>query len=486
MNKKSVLLFFLTLIIGYSVTHLVVIKKINNWISQNENITVKNTSLNLLFGNLSLEDIKFNDERYTTDTCVIESIQVKDFSFLDYLRKDEIKIDEIALNNAQLFLTTPPSKDSQSQNSTIFHISKISSENINVNYSTDKFTIQIRQGFGHLTDFANSNKNKFEQIKLSIEDMSYTPKKGRHRILAEKVKLNSKENIVQLASFLIKPRCSVDEWPSCYPKKKSRSTYTAKSIVGILDTNSIMSGIFLKELKIGKGLFQVISYLEMEPEDESRLFFMEKFSKIKIPINIPIIEVKDHKVEVLLKAQRIDTLHFEQVYATFNNVSNIQEVINKNNNLKVATLSKFMDSGLKVDFDFKIEDPIHAYTFILDLDPMPFTNLNKAVNYNTPLTIQEGKLQQLECIVSGSTQGSSGECTMAYDDLYVTIEDRKGKKKKILTNLFNFIIKDGTGRSGSMDPKTYTATLEREDTKGFFYHAHTVILEMIKDAMLPN
>jgi len=109
MKKKSFFLFLLGLVIlTYTVTHIIVSKKINNWIEQNENITVENTNINLLLGNVSLDGVRIDDKSFTTDTCIINTIQIKDLSILDYLLKDEINIEEITIKNADLFLTKIP------------------------------------------------------------------------------------------------------------------------------------------------------------------------------------------------------------------------------------------------------------------------------------------------------------------------------------------------------------------------------------------
>ena len=224
----------------------------------------------------------------------------------------------------------------------------------------------------------------------------------------------------------------------------------------------------------------------MEAVKRPKAFFMEKFDRLNIPINIHTIKVKNHAVEILLKAEKIDTVTFDEIYATINNVSNMPDVLQQNQSVNVATISKFMDTDLKVDFDFKIKDPLNTYTFQLELQPMAFTKLNKAINYHTPMAIESGQLQQLVCEVSGNAQTSQGQCDIAYKNLYINIERNDGTTKNLITKVFNFIVKDGTNNNtNSMETKTYSTTLERDENKGYFHHAHTVILQIIKDAVMP-
>jgi len=474
------------LVIVYAISHNVANNKLHNWIDHNDNISVNNTRLNLFFGNLSFESVKFKDEMYATETCTIKSIQISGVSFFDYLFKNEINIDEIALSNAELFLNQPqPNKDTANQIQRNFRISKLTTDNLNLKYSSKKYELQVQQANIELTDFTNDNKNHFADIELSAENMSYKPAKGVHDYLTEKIELSSTYGVFKTNNLTIQPRCSEDDWPSCFPNNKSRLTYKAKSITGKLDDKPLSSGIFLKKLEIDNGLLSVFSYQEMEVAEIPKTFFMEKFDKLKIPINIPIIEVKNHKVEVLLKVQDIDTISFDQIYATFDNVTNTPDALRKNNNINVATISKFMDAGLKVDFDFKIKDPLNAYAFKLELDPMAFTKLNKAINYNTPFVIQEGKLQQLDCEVTGNALASNGQCAIAYDGLLINFGRESDGKKKFLTKLINFVIKDGTGKPGRLDSEIRVSTLERENDKDFFYHAYSLVSQIIRDAMLP-
>jgi len=484
MKIKSCLLAILVfLVFAYAVTHTIANKKMNNWIDQNENITVKKSSINLLLGNLSLENITYHDEEYTTDTCSIESIQLRDFSFFNYLLNDEINIDEITINDAQLFLTTPPEKDSTNPNKRNFYVSKVTTGNINLNYSSEKYALQIRQGTTSLTDFTNTNNKQFTDIALSLEGMTYKTKTGTHEFLTEQLELSSIANTIKVNKLAIQPRCSVDKWPTCYPNKKIRIAYTVKNIVGKLNANSISNGIFLDELEIDNGLLDILSYNDMERIPKPMTFFMEKFDRLSMPIDIPVIKVKNHDIQILLKAERADTISFEQIYASFDNVNNIPAKLKNNDNINVATLSKFMDTDLKVDFDFKIKDPLNTYAFKLELDAMPFTNLNKALGYNTMLVIEQGQLQQLDCEVTGNAQGSDGQCAIAFNDLYVTIENVKGAKRNLITKVINLIVKDATGEKNSFETETHNSTLEREETKGFFFHAYTIILQNVKEAI---
>lgn len=459
--------------------------KLDTWIDQNENITVEKTKLNLLMGNLRFEKAKFKDDLNTTDTCTIELAQIAGFSIYDFLTKDEINIKEIALNDANLFLTSSPKKDSTNKAKRLFLISELKTDNVNINYSTEKFNIQVKQGNLYLTDISNPNKLQFGDIKLSVKDFSYKPKVGIHNLLARAIELDNVENQISINNFKIEPVCSKEKWPSCFPNKKSRVSYSVENITGKLDTTPLLSGIFLEELEVDKGLFTVLTYQEMEPIESPKDFFMKEFDKVGIPIDIPTIKVKDNTIHALLKGENIDTISFDKVYATLINVTNIPEKLRENDFVKVATLSKFMGADLKVDFDFKINDPLNAYAFKLELDPMPFTNLNKALHYNTQLVIEEGQLHQLDCQVSGNNLTSQGKCEMAYEDLYASIENNSGVTKKLFTKVLNLIVKDGTSKSDSIESKTFSSTLERDDNKDFFYHAYTLILQVIRKVMLP-
>ena len=490
MKIRSILLIILlSLIFIYAVAHLVAVKKLETFIEQEASITVENTSLNLLMGNLSLEGATLTDDRYTTETCTIKSIQVKGFSVIDYLFDDQINIDNILLQEGKLFLRKQTKADSSKQSKQIFYISNNKIDRVDLNYGSEKFSLQASNGSANISSLTNADKLQYKDLLVSFKDMTYNPKNGIYKLLTKKIELNSAEGQFSADNFTLQPKCSVDKWPECYPDKKARSRYSANNIVGKLDPKTMFSGVFLQELEIGNGMFELISYEEMEPSDSPKAFFMKQFDKLNIPINIPVMKVKDHTIRILLKGEfidkHVDTISFNQLYSTITNITNLPDKLKVNNSINVVTLSNFMDSKLVVDFDFKIKDPLSAYNFNLSLAPMPFTKLNRALNFNTPLVVEEGKLHQLDCEVSGNTLISNSKCSIAYEELYVRLEDKRRDKKKFISRLLNLVVKDGTRKSGSLEPKVFESTLERDENKDFFFQTYTIILETIADAILP-
>ena len=483
--RSSLFIILLCLVIIYGVAHVVANQKLNNWIEQNDNLKVTDAKLNILMGNLSASGVEFDDDRYTTKTCEVESIKLRGFSILAYLIKDEIDIDEISLHHANIFLTSPPKTDSAKQPKRKFCLSRLTLDSFDINYKTEKFSLKANQGVAQITDIKNVDKLQFEGISLIMSNIAYQPIKDVYNILANQIEVNSSESKLKVNNFLIQPQCSVEEWPSCNPTKKSRIIYKVGNITGRLDSTLFAKGIYLSELEIDDGLLEVLSYQEMENVKLPKKFFMEQFDALNIPINIPLIEVKSHTINALLKKESVDTISFDQVYATLNNVTNIPDRLKENNTVRARTISKFMDTKLSVDFEFKIKDTLNAYNFKLELDPMPFANLNKALTYNTPIAIERGKLQQLDCEVTGNNVSSLGQCALAYKDLYINIENKQNRTKKFLSKLLNFIVKDGPEKSDDLASKTYEASLDRDTNRDFFFQAYSIILQIIRQAMLP-
>jgi hypothetical protein len=475
----------MSIAIMYGLTHVIAKKKLHNWIKDNKSISVKDTRLNLLMGNLSLLQADIYNASYTTDTCTISSLKIIGFSLFDFLSKNEISIDRLILDQANLYLTDPPNTKSKKDEKSIIDIEKVDLNNSTVIFQSEKFSLEASIGSANLSELSKRNKLTFKDINLQGHSIKYKPYSGPHWFILDTLNLSTITDEFAASTFKIQPICTKEEWNTCFPNKKSRSSYTAKNIVGNLDTNSITDGIFLSELNILEGSFTVLTYQEQETEPSPRTFFMEQFNKIDIPINIPKIKVRNHTIEALLKEENIDTISFDDVYATFSNVTNIPELLTIDDNIRVTTLSKFMDTKLSVNFNLKVDDPVNSYSFDLSLDPMPFTNLNKALRYNTPLAVEEGELQKLGCRIKGNDKLSTGECDMAYKNLYVTIENQKGVTKKLFTKVLNFIVKDGTSKNNSAISKSYSSTLERDTNKDFFYHAYTIILQIIREAMLP-
>jgi len=485
MKLRSYLLIILSILVfGYIVVHVIVNKKLHRWIDQEENICVERTKLNLLMGNLNLKGVKLNNENFTTDTCTIQSIHIKGFSIFDYLVNDEININSMALQDAQLHIKNQSKIDASEQEKKALYVSNISLENADLNYAIGKIKIQAHAASANLSNVTNANKFEFEDIFLSLKDFSFTPQNGV-QLLSETIELNSDEGQIKIDNFQIEPQCGIDEFSTCQPNKKARISYKVESIIGKLDENPLFSGIYLEELELNQGLIEVFSFLEMEPNDKPKLFFMEQFDDLDFPVNIPSIKVKNHAVEVLLKGDNVDTISFKQIYSTIANVTNLPEILSKNNEIKVSTTSKLMGTKLSVDFDFKIKDPLNAYGFKLGLEPLPFAKLNKALNYNTNVVIEKGTLQQLDCEVTGNTLSSNGNCDIVYKDLHIILENKKGKEKKLLTKVLNFIVRDGTGKRGKEKVKNYERTLEREEDKDYFFQTYTIILQIIRDAAIP-
>jgi len=460
--------------------------KINQIIEKDENLQVNNYDLSILSSSIGLSDVAIKDYSFLSDSSHIQEITIERVSLYKLLFKKKLKIKSIKLTNADLHLKVPEKSDSTNKKPFVFLFEYIEMDSVNLEIELKKSSLDISNITGNLSNISDQTiaNNDLDIFEIETDAFKFIPNSGSHDIITDKLKLNNKS--IDLEKVEISPKCGIDQWTTCFLNKKGRVTYAVNTLSGDFTDQASLEGIFLDTVDLIGGHVTLYSYEDVEPSMDPREFFMEKFDNIDIPINIPILALKEHKVSIFLKAEAIDTIYFTDIYASIYNVVNVDSLVSQNNKIKVNTISKFMNkSKLDVSFGFNIDDPKHAYEYTLNLDPIEFSNFNKALYYNTPISIEDGTLNILECQVTGDNVFSEGSCALAYKDFKIQLANDKGRERKIPTAILNLLIKDKIPKYSQDEPKTFTGELEREPSKDFFFHLYSIILEIIKGAVTP-
>lgn len=164
----------------------------------------------------------------------------------------------------------------------------------------------------------------------------------------------------------------------------------------------------------------------------------------------------------------------------------------------------FMAIDGKALFMHKI--PIHA-AFRFDMDRYRLGDFSAAVRCSTPfdsslvnsfsaplamMKLEKGILQSLDATITGNEQGASGEVTVLYNDLKVSVleknKDKAGLNKKHITSfLANVILlKDDNPKKGKAPRKEQTS-FKRDPTGGFMMLVwKTILVGVLKTIGAPE
>jgi hypothetical protein len=137
-------------------------------------------------------------------------------------------------------------------------------------------------------------------------------------------------------------------------------------------------------------------------------------------------------------------------------------------------------------FHFNLTDKNAAYTYKGNLGPMDLKMVNPAAMPLAMVKINAGHLKQLSFDFKANGQTASGEVSVLYNDLKVTVlkadtEDEKLKRMTIASLYANvFIIKHDNPDVPGGVPRSFHVNYARPITSPFFKYTWTALLTGIK------
>jgi len=290
----------------------------------------------------------------------------------------------------------------------------------------------------------------------------------KHRIIAKDVEL--------------KPRVSKKQFESKQSARKIMYHLTFPEIT-LNDINwwaMINHEKFVaKDMDISNGVF----YTYMDETLPPAPFNLDNFPqqllmKMSVPISVKKLTLHDNKVafeELNASSKKSATLFFDDLNATFNNISNVPSEIKEAPYLKIKTKCLFMHKvPMTTSFTFDLaKAKSGAFTGDIFMDTLRKEIVNPVAEPLGLFHVKKGEMQSGFAHVKGNDSTIRGTISFKYTDLHIDPLKKAGEKnklkKKTFTSLFAnaFIIKNSNPGNGG-DLRKPQFVVNRADNSNFF------------------
>ena len=234
-------------------------------------------------------------------------------------------------------------------------------------------------------------------------------------------------------------------------------------------------GLFADAAEINGGFINIYRDKTLPLSKESKVgkFPHQELMNLPFPIHVNKLALQDFSVryeEFNPKSKETGKVEFNHVKANIQNISNMPEVIQQNNWMKVSTSSIFMNQAqLDANIHFDLSNCVNGnFTVNFVLGKMNGTRLNQISEGLGMVKVDRLAIEKLTATVHGNNMFATGDVSFAYHDLSITAlkkdDENKFKKKRLASFMANkFLI-----NSKSDGKKVQHVRYERDSRKSFF------------------
>lgn len=215
------------------------------------------------------------------------------------------------------------------------------------------------------------------------------------------------------------------------------------------------------------------------------------FREFSQPIKIDTVRINNSYIsysEHLSKAPQAGTVTFEDLNASFYNVSNFQQDIDAGLTTELDVRTRVFGAALlSVQFNFPMDTQNGFHTISGNLSPMSLTRFNEMLKYIAFIRVDSGMLNKLEFNMRLDNERSNGDVIMNYQNLKISMLDagtmeQRGALENIKTFIANnFVVEKNNTADDSMEAGRIS--FERIEHKSIFNYWWKSLLSGIKNTI---
>lgn len=489
------------------------------------NLEIGDTSLHILGSDLIFNNITFTQNSAGSKeekTVKLESLNLSGIGFLKFLWSKELTIQHVELNNPVISLTQSDDTSDSGQSTRLNNLSTRISEKVlqNLNgLSIPKLSIHAlsadlnRTGSpDSMLSLGNSDLELYNIVidstslnddrVLPVDNLSATFRNIRfntpdqlYRMSVDLAQFSTSNGRMNIRAVRMDPRLEKGAFSNHVGHEVDRITLLLDEISG--------RGIDSERLNRAEGLFAENIILDRPsvniyrdkrppfPPNNRPPLPQQMIRNIPIPVAIDSIRIENGHIrynERQPKAEEPGYIDFANLEAYVVDLTNIEDLWSDESPPTMHAEADIMKRGrLKVDFVFPMtagEDIHHVNGTLEAMDLQP---LNVAFEPLAFARIDDGRILGLDFGMRMGEQQSSGELTLLYEDLKVSLLDKKENEenlgsqiKSLLAN--TFVIKsDNKGE----DIRSGEINFERVERKSVFNYWWKSLLSGIKSNVGP-
>jgi hypothetical protein len=313
--------------------------------------------------------------------------------------------------------------------------------------------------------------------KLSADGFSFLTENKRYKINIGAFDINNANSSVHIKSITVKPQFTEAAF--------SKSIVRQEDLYNLEFNNIELSGIDTR-LLISKqrleaataNLQPVVKIYRDRTIAEDLTSKVGKYphqmlQDIKFPFSVKKMIIKNGMVAYTEKAavsKQTGTVFFKNINGTVTNITNIKDLISKNNLLLLDVSASFMGvSQAHTVWKLPLNSSNGAFDVSGTAGGFNAVSLNPLIEPLGMTSIKKGSVNKLTFNMTGTDLGAKGSATLLYENLKVEVlktDSGDVKKKGLQSLLANALMKNSNPLNGVT--RTDEINYERDKTKSFF------------------
>ncbi len=313
--------------------------------------------------------------------------------------------------------------------------------------------------------------------QLSADGFSVLAKGNQYRMYVGAFDINNGNSSMHVQSFTMKPLLSEAAFTRSLRQQDDQYDLEIRNIV-LTGINTRLL-ITQKRLEAATATIQPIfkvyrdRTLPENTENKVGKYPHQLLQKIKFPFSVKKIIIKNGMVsykERGKESKQTGTVFFSNINGTISNVTNIPDLVSKNNTLVLDANASFMGiSALHSVWKLPLNSKNGAFDVSGTAGGFNAPSLNPMIEPLGMASIKEGRVNQLNFHITGTDRVATGNSTLLYEGLKVELLKKDSgdvKKKNFMSMLTNALIKDKNPSNGVV--RTEEINYQRDATKSFF------------------
>lgn len=470
---------------------------LKNGLTADFNIADFQLEVNSISGRVLVESLSIKKKNEPQTHVDITDFDLKGLSFYQLVFKNNIIIDKLEID--KLRLSVDENSELLQKDTTNSKQSQLKIKHFELKeFSIDSLNLEL------VSSTSKSAKLKIEDMSLDISDLKlnqdlenqllpfwfegFSLKQGKLTyLISEFNKIGLKEIAYQNNNIEIHDL----SFNTIYDKAKfSKKIKTEKDHYSLLipaikllnfkaEKYNDVKHIKSTKLIIDQPNLEVYRDKRVADDNSFKPLYSKKIRELPFQLTIDSAEIINAQIkydEKTEKGKAPGEIYFDKLNANIANLSNTYKPNDKKTNLKLKGI--FMEkTPLEAEWRFDVHNKRDEFTFKAALGSLKAEKFNN-FTVNQMNVMLEGELDQTYLNIYGDNESSTTTMRLAYHDLKITLLNKKGNTKKILTVLTNFIIKkDNEGKSD----KDIKAKARRDKQKSFFNFLWVSIKSALKE-----
>ncbi len=335
-----------------------------------------------------------------------------------------LTLKEVAITNGSYFFDARKDKDS------VFYV--IEDCNVKITNLSIDSSFNLKKSLPHYDDF-----------ELSLGHLRY--EFSNYMFDVNNVSLNLKDSLLHVDSLFVIPKYSKHTF-AYKTKIPFRVELTCENInVFKFDFGAIAYQKMIKADSVSIGNIAVYNYKNknVPPTPIVKPLFHQIIQQLPMKIDIPVVEIKAGNViheELAINRYKSGYIAFNGISGTIKGLTNI--VQDKNQYIKVFVHATFMKSGkINAEFHLPVDPQNQRFTLTGKATDLNMKEINTMIEPIAHLSVQSGKVNELNFNLKGNNKTASVEMLLLYNDLEVAVLTSDNLRKRwLLSELANNLI----------------------------------------------